>query len=159
MPLKNGHDPKTVSANVRELVRAGHDPKQAVAIALSSARKSKKMAQGGEVMDATEEMPRGLPELQMDGDVDPEDIASPEEQMEDKAFTEALRHKAEMKSDPANMAIGGLVVEEGEGSEESEPTQEQIAQPAAPMSPMVTPDAMKEIEDRKKRRRYGMSNR
>lgn len=42
MPLLEGHDAKTVSANIRELVKSGRPQKQAIAIAMSEARKSKK---------------------------------------------------------------------------------------------------------------------
>ena len=41
MPLKKGSSSKTVSANVRELIASGHSQKQAVAIALKTAGKSK----------------------------------------------------------------------------------------------------------------------
>ncbi len=49
MPLKEGHSKEVVSENVRELVKSGRKPKEAIAIALASARKSKKMYNGGEV--------------------------------------------------------------------------------------------------------------
>lgn len=42
MPLKKGKSKATVSANVRELVMSGYGQRQAVAIALSTAGKSKK---------------------------------------------------------------------------------------------------------------------
>lgn len=42
MPLKKGSSKKTVSSNIRELMHTGKYPqKQAVAIAMSEARKSK----------------------------------------------------------------------------------------------------------------------
>lgn len=40
MPLKKGSSKATISANIRELIRFGHEPKQAVAIAYKEARRS-----------------------------------------------------------------------------------------------------------------------
>lgn len=42
MPLKKGKSQKVVAANVKELMSTGRPQKQAVAIALSEAGKSKK---------------------------------------------------------------------------------------------------------------------
>ena len=42
MPLKKGSSKAVVSKNIREMVKAGHPQKQAVAAALSTARKSGK---------------------------------------------------------------------------------------------------------------------
>lgn len=44
MPLKTGHTKEDISANIHTLVAEGHPLKQAVAIALETARTSKKKA-------------------------------------------------------------------------------------------------------------------
>ena len=41
MPLKKGSSSKTISWNIKELMRSGRGQKQAVAIALSAARRGK----------------------------------------------------------------------------------------------------------------------
>jgi uncharacterized protein len=42
MPLKKGKSKKTFKSNVREMIKAGHPPKQAVAAAYSQKRRGAK---------------------------------------------------------------------------------------------------------------------
>jgi len=44
MPIKKGMSRATISSNIKELVSSGRPQKQAVAIALSTAKKGSKMA-------------------------------------------------------------------------------------------------------------------
>lgn len=54
MPLKDGSSDETISANIAELVRAGHDPKQAAAIAYKHAGRSNQETSSAADLDLIE---------------------------------------------------------------------------------------------------------
>lgn len=46
MPLRKGYSKETVSANIAEMIKSGHEPDQAKAAAYDQARKSAKRTLG-----------------------------------------------------------------------------------------------------------------
>lgn len=105
MPLKSGKSESTISANIAELINAGHDPKQAAAIAYSNARKTAKDGESARTYDLN-----GWPEIkgnplskvgvfpysgsQISSDLDPEKIYMvyrPEEELNDPDCIESFK--------------------------------------------------------------------
>ena len=116
MPLKHGHSQEVISHNVKEMIKAGHPAKQAVAAALASARKYKKMAEGGYVesmarMDrkGPENIERSLYELQQEAESHPDEVENPNEEMEAQGFAKALMRQHDMELSPEHFAEGGEV--------------------------------------------------
>lgn len=154
MPLKNGHSKEIVSGNIKELMRSGRKPKQAVAIALASARKSKKMAEGGMIDEDMSDMGRGSVDSMSDegrtGDpvypkgMDPDGLSS--NVMDEQKMAEALQaakygandntHDFEADDDVAGerMADGGLVVDEANDIVGDKPSQEMRDASEEPMA-------------------------
>lgn len=115
MPLIKGKSHVTVASNIKEMMKAGHPKKQAIAAALSMKRKSAKMAEGGMVGDEDNldsEHERNLYELMEQGDQPP--VANPHVEDLQKKLAQAL-HAASEKEE--YMYDGGLV-EGMDGDEE-----------------------------------------
>lgn len=140
MPLMKGHSPKVVGSNIKELMKSGRPQKQAIAIALSNARKYKKMSEGGEPaeegemdhemmkahggmihddmdMDASsdfnENAQRSQAELQSLGESHPNDVENPEYQDAERMLAKRLFDASE----EAEYAMGGLVQDGPSGDE------------------------------------------
>lgn len=163
MPLKKGKSHDVIASNIKELVGAGHDPKQAVAIALSH---SQKFAEGGMVDDDDSEMNRDIREINADGVDSVEKIANPMQQENDMNFAEMLRKKGMAEIDSGNYAMGGLV--EGYDMDApmgNKPDEDMDDSTEAPMNTMpkkmadggmVDADTLAMINEKKKKRRYGI---
>jgi hypothetical protein len=210
MPLHKGHSREVISKNIKELVKSGHKPKQAIAIALGEARKHKahggmaeheehkmehleamphheamayggKMAHGG-MMAKGGMMPhkasggligdepkeyRGLWDLMAQGD-QPE-IANPHEQSIEKHLA------AKIQADEDDFySMGGLVEGEHDTHEGNKPSEHMEADTSEPMSEekghkselehkviegvpksmALSEEAMKALEEKKKKRRF-----
>jgi hypothetical protein len=161
MPLKKGKSHDVIAGNIKELVGAGHDPKQAVAIALSHSRK---YAEGGEVMDDEDEMlNRTIGEINADGVDYSEKISNPMQQKMDMNFANMIHKKAMMDMDQEGYAMGGFVEGEKDAPVGNKPSEDMASSTEEPMSSMpkkmgaaamLDEVAMKAIADKKKKRRF-----
>jgi hypothetical protein len=180
MPLMKGMKPAVVSHNIREMVKAGHPQKQAIAAALSMKRKAmKKMAAGGLVThdddeDGDEMSIVGYDEL---GKMDPDGVENPAHQEAQRKLAQRLYERSEMEG--TGYAQGGLVQGPMDGMQGAEPeldwiddgTEEPMSsmpdKPAAlgdaviegvpELSPSpLSAEAMKALKEKKMKRRYAM---
>lgn len=100
MPLKKGYSPETIGKNIKTEMKHGKPRKQAIAIALTQARKAKKMSMGG----MAHEMEHEDPEMEFakhheehHGDNEP-----------GYKYAKGGMHLPEMKMRMPHMAKGGL---------------------------------------------------
>lgn len=152
MAMKKGHGPEVVHYNVREMMRAGHPKMQAVAAAMASSRKYKKMSDGGLVGDDMDEgagsdfdenASTTLGERNILGMTHPNSVESPEMQDAQKHLAKALFQKSE-EEEMQGYAMGGLV--QPEYSDEplgAKPSENMESSSEEPMSSMpVKPDGL-----------------
>ncbi len=156
MPLKEGHSPEIVSGNIKEMIRSGYKPKQAIAAALAKKRKYQKMAEGGVVVDpdgALDELEgsaRSLAELQEEAEARPEMVASPEMIDAGEMLAHALSKKVQ-EQEMQGYAMGGVVEEEV-----STPVEPERSEPIEPTDGgYLSDEARNAIEKKKKMRRFG----
>lgn len=165
MPLKKGHAPEVVSYNIKEMMKAGHPQKQAIAAALASARKYKKMSEGGMVSndmdddvlsDNDENAMRTLGEIQAMGEYRPGEVANPHEQDEERELAMNLYKKSEEAE--MGYAMGGLVEPEMDSPVGNKPTEDMSGPTEEPMAvekkAMLSKEAMDALEMHKKKRRF-----
>lgn len=135
MPIQKGHSKEVIASNIKELMDAGHPQKQAIAISLASARKSK-MSVGGEVDD-------------MNSEIEPSPGMSHEDEEPemDMDLVKALRAQHEMES----YSSGGEVEDDDEDPEV--PAEEDPVQRVENHS-MINDETMQTILDYKKRRQF-----
>ncbi len=141
-----GHSPDVIHGNIKELVKSGRDPKQAIAIALANARNSKKMAMGG-MVEEDEDMPSDLYEINSRAVDAPEDISNPEEQAEDGQVAFSLK-----MGNPGGMEEGLEQTPSNElmGAKPSEDMKDGLEEPM----PMLSSEVMEALKNKKKNRRY-----
>lgn len=182
MPMKKGHGPEVVHYNVREMMRAGHPKMKAVAAAMASARKYKKMSDGGLVGDDLDEGSSSdfdenasttLGERNILGMTHPNDVENPEMQDAQRSLAKALFQKSE-EEEMQGYAMGGLV--QPDHSDEllgAKPSEDMMDSTEEPLSSMpkkpdglehrimgnpsgagLSEEAKRAIQEKKMKRRY-----
>ena len=146
MPMKKGHSREVISSNIHEMVKAGHPVKQAIAAALSHARKHKMMFEGGMVdddMDIDSDHERTAQELNIEGQDGP--IANPSEESMRQHLEKALHAESEA-TEAQHFSEGGLVESESDSGTE-EPSEAGIKKP-------LSGDLMEQIKLHKMKRKF-----
>lgn len=149
MPLKKGHSREVVSGNIKELMGSGRPQKQSIAIALTNARKYKKMADGGMVSEDMDEglgttdadqAERSLNQIRIEGEYHPAEVMNPEHQDHDQMLARALYKKGE-EEEMMNYAMGGLVQAEKGMPLGNKPSEDMSSTTEEPMSEEAGDDA------------------
>jgi hypothetical protein len=105
MPLQKGHSKEIIAKNIHEMVKAGHKPKEAIAASLASARKYKKMSEGGLVDNDMDDDHRNEYDLNKVGQQ--MDVENPEAQSEHQSLAMALmKHDDDLQD--SSYAYGGI---------------------------------------------------
>lgn len=139
-----------IRAKIKKMVAKGHDPKEAMVMALSHARK---MAKGGMVDDEASELNRSINEINADGVDYDEAISNPEDQKEHMKFADMLHKFANDEMDSEGFAMGGLVEGESDGEMGAKPSEDMKSETEEPK--MVMDEAtMKALMEKKKKRKF-----
>lgn len=107
MPLKEGSSRETISRNIREMVHSGHPQKQAVAAALSNARKSRRKRDAQDEEDAE----KHREESSVERSVSREDLPKSDSPIQ-KRLEELRKHKAAGTGPYAPLKKDGAVAEQ-----------------------------------------------
>lgn len=158
MPLRKGKSREVISGNIKELVAAGHDPKQAVAAALAHSRR---YADGGVVDEdegsgggGVEGEERSLGALNVQGKSHPEEVYNPDVEERNSRLARAIEESGDSMD---YFSEGGLVEDASEGQSlegniPDEPMDGPEKEEEAALT--VSRDAMEAIRMKRSKRRF-----
>jgi hypothetical protein len=137
-----------INSKIKEMVKAGHPVKHAIAASLASARKYQKMSDGGMVdNDLDDEHERGLSELMEQGDQGP--VSSPSEESMRMDLASALHKKSE-DEEFDGFSMGGLVEGDNDSMEGAKPSEMMPAM----MGDSLSEEAKAALMLKKQKRRF-----
>lgn len=152
MAMRKGKNHETVSMNVKDMVRGGREPKNAIAMALMSARKYKDM--DGYTEGEEEAMDANIPIYPIGDDQGLSENVLAEQKMASMLQADRYAANQNTRESPKNTGTnpGTEGPQKGLHQENdpmgSKPTQEQVSSTGEPMSV----EAMAAIAERKKKR-------